>query len=78
MKRGLQIEAFAAKFYEGEMLNEHTGLKVPESGLVVCKDHPFIGASLDRVIQCECHGRGLLEIKCAVTCAPTVPTHETH
>ena len=28
--------------------------------------HQYLGASPDVVIKCECHGEGLLELKCAV------------
>ena len=33
-------------------------------GLYLCKDAPFLGASPDRVIECDCCDVGVLEIKC--------------
>jgi len=35
-----------------------------DSGLVVNPQWPFIGACPDGVIECDCCGRGVLEIKC--------------
>lgn len=37
---------------------------VQKSGLFICKDSPFLGASLDGQVQCKCCGAGVLEIKC--------------
>ena len=42
----------------------HNNLKISENGLFVNPQWPFIGASPDGIITCECCTRGVLEIKC--------------
>lgn len=42
----------------------HLNLSVSSSGLVVNPLYPYIGASPDGVVTCQCCGQGLLEIKC--------------
>ena len=37
---------------------------IKATGLHVRSDIPFIGAFLDALIECKCHKKGLLEIKC--------------
>ena len=49
--------------YEQAALKHHQGFTVEEAGLFVHPDMPFIGASPDRVINCECCGKGVLEVK---------------
>ena len=34
------------------------------SGLRICQSKPCIAASPDGLVECSCHGRGLVEIKC--------------
>ena len=43
----------------------HKKLKSEQDGLVVLPGKPFIAASPDLMIKCECCGVGLVEIKCA-------------
>ena len=38
-------------------------MKIHEQGFYVSLDYPFIGASPDGVIHCECHAPQLIEIK---------------
>ena len=56
----------------GEFLDsigmDHQDIKFEESGLVVNKDYPFIGATPDGIIHCSCHGTSLLEVKCPYSC----------
>jgi len=45
------------------MKDVHSGRK--ESGLIVSVEYPFIGASPDGNVQCECStGIGVLKVKC--------------
>ena len=32
--------------------------------LYVWRDHPYIGASPDAIVTCDCCGKGIVEIKC--------------
>ena len=64
---GISNEPVARSCYLKKMKKSHKKMIVKESGFVVNLDHPFIGASPDGVVSCECHGVGLLEIKCPWT-----------
>ena len=47
------------------MKDVHSGFVCKESGLIISITYPFIGASPDGNIQCECcTGIGVLEVKC--------------
>lgn len=43
---------------------DHIEFLVTKCGFIVNKSWPFIGASPDGILNCECCGRGVLEIKC--------------
>ena len=42
----------------------HDSFEVKESGLVIDAGIPCLGATPDRIALCNCHGKGVLEIKC--------------
>ena len=41
----------------------HNNFKIEESGLFLSTDYPFIGASPDGLVSCDCCGDGVCEIK---------------
>jgi len=43
---------------------QHTNLSISKSGFHICKNMPFLGASPDGCVLCDCHGKGVVEIKC--------------
>ena len=63
---GLKKEATAVKEFQKliEQQKNHSDIKITESGLHISKEHPFLGASPDRIWECECHGTALVEVKC--------------
>lgn len=62
---GIAMESHA-KMPVVKVLKEqnHKRMKSCDSGTVINQDNPFISASPDLVIECECCGKGLVEIKC--------------
>ena len=42
----------------------HENLKLDECELWIRPDIPFIGATLDGIIHCDCHGPRCVEVKC--------------
>ena len=52
----------------------HTNFEYRDSGLVVSTVHPYIGASPDGAVQCDCCGCGVLEIKCPYCIRESSPT----
>jgi len=64
-KWGCDHEDLAKSAYVDMMKDVHNGFVCKDSGLMVSSTHPFIGASPDGIIQCECcTGVGVLEVKC--------------
>ena len=62
---GCDHEDLTKSAYVDNMKDVHNGFVCKGSGLVVSCTHPFIGASPDGSIQCECcTGIGVLEVKC--------------
>ena len=50
--------------YKTLRLQEHQILVIQNTGLHVNAEFPYLGASPDGLSQCDCHGKGILEIKC--------------
>ena len=61
---GREKEPIAYKAYKDIVSPLHTECVIKETGLRICVDKPFIGASPDGIVTCECHGDGVIEIKC--------------
>ena len=40
------------------------GSTLKSSDFVISSDYPFLGASPDGLVSCDCCGEGLVEIKC--------------
>ena len=63
VKHGLALEPHA-KLKLQELFSHHKNMQFVETGLYVMKDHPYIGASADGILKCDCCGTFLVEIKC--------------
>ena len=63
-KWGISNESKAREAYEFSIADQHLNLSVADSGLHINENWPFLGASPDGLVFCECCGKGLCEIKC--------------
>ena len=55
----------AVTAYEAIIKSSHTNVSVSHSpGLHINPSYPHLGASPDAIIDCSCHGRGIVEVKC--------------
>ena len=63
-KWGCEHEKTALQEYEKFMIKTHDNFKVTAAGLVLHTSWPFLGASLDGFVTCDCCGDGCVEIKC--------------
>lgn len=63
MKHGISMEPHAASRYTSLMKSRHQKFHATHTGLVLCKDYPFLAASPDLLVNCTCCGQGLCEIK---------------
>jgi len=65
---GCEHESDAVEEFLDSFAMDHQDVKFKESGLVVNKEYPFLGATPDGIIQCSCHSTSLLEVKCPYRC----------
>ena len=61
---GCEHEKEALMSYKTQMMKNHLGFAISCCGFFVSVAHPFLGASPDALIQCDCCGEGVVEIKC--------------
>ena len=62
---GCEHETEAVTAYETIITTSHTSVSVSHSpGLHINPCFPHLGASPDAIIECSCHGRGMVEVKC--------------
>lgn len=60
---GITHETDGKLFYMDKLKNNHTNVSVNSCGLIINPKFPFLGASPDGIIYCDCCGKGCLEIK---------------
>ena len=61
---GIKQEDAARELYFKHTAPNHDCFVVSNSGLVINPQWPFIGAFPDGIVECNCCGKGVLEIKC--------------
>ncbi|KAL3888060.1 hypothetical protein ACJMK2_000442 [Sinanodonta woodiana] len=60
-------EATALKHYSAAISTQHQDVKITRTGLGLCMEKGFIGASPDALFSCSCCGNAVVEIKCPYT-----------
>ena len=61
---GIANEKVALNAYIQWSKHMHPNMKVEEAGLFVSKTDPYLAASPDAIVSCECCKKGVIEIKC--------------
>lgn len=61
---GVDNEERARNEYKKCMSSHHTNFQLRLSGFLIDSSKPFLGASADGIVCCDCHGMRTLEIKC--------------
>lgn len=69
---GCLNEENACQQYYAPSSTQHINFHIQLSGLHTDTQHPYLGATPDRIVSCDCCGTGLLEIKCPSTCKHAV------
>jgi hypothetical protein len=64
VKWGIQHEDECRQAYSSHQTHQHINFKTEPSGFAINSQHPFLGATPDGIISCDCCGKGALEIKC--------------
>ena len=49
-------------------VSKHRNFEVSDSGLVIHPSYPLMGSSPDSFVECDCCGRGVIEVKCPFSC----------
>lgn len=65
---GCEHESVARDTYVAGCKGSHRNFSVKDSGLFVPTSHPYLGASPDDLVSCDCCGCGVIEVKCPFTC----------
>ena len=55
------------------MKESHQQFEYTAAGLVINPLYPHLGASPDGYTECECCGKGIIEIKCPFSCKEGIP-----
>ena len=50
--------------YENLQKCKHTNFEIELTGLHIDAHFPALGSSPDALVNCDCHGMGVIEIKC--------------
>lgn len=61
---GVHNEGTGLKTCFGMMKGQHSNYGMYRIGLIVLPYYPFVGASPDAMIYCDCHGTRCVELKC--------------
>ena len=64
IKYGREHEEQARSCYENLQKFRHANFEIELTGLHIDARFPGLGASPDALVNCDCHGMGVLEIKC--------------
>ena len=64
MKWGVSDESDAIQDYLNVVNNIHNNFVYRQSGLVISTEFPYLGASPDGCVSCDCCTNGILEVKC--------------
>ena len=65
---GCNHEDSARQLYTQKLATEHEEFLVIQCGLILHPKFPFLGASIDGLVNCKCCNSGVLEIKCPFSC----------
>lgn len=57
-------EQDALRAYKDKMTAQHTNMAIRDAGLFISQERPYIGASPDAIVMCDCYGQGVVEVKC--------------
>jgi len=61
---GCAHEKKAIETFTAQINKKHQNVHIRDSGFVISTDHPFIGASPDALMSCDCCGTSIVEVKC--------------
>ena len=63
-KWGIENESVAKSAFIKRFSERHENAVIDESGLLISVEKPYIAASPDGIVSCDCCGKSCIEIKC--------------
>ncbi|XP_019636874.1 PREDICTED: uncharacterized protein LOC109479362 [Branchiostoma belcheri] len=66
-RHGCEQEERAIDVYKEYMESNHVNLQIKKCGLFISKEHPYLHATPDFLVSCDCCGMGCGEVKCPVS-----------
>lgn len=73
IRRGIESEREAVQTVVRILSESHTNVELHECGLFLCSQHPYLGASPDGLLTCNCCQPTLLEVKCPTADLTSLP-----
>ena len=73
MKHGISNEIHAKEKYKLISQKNHKNIVFSDPGMIISSEFPFLSATPDLEIECSCHGKGFVEIKCPTTVIGKTP-----
>ena len=58
----------AKSVYFAQAAENHKGFELHDTGLLLSTHRPYVGTSPDGLVNCDCCGKGVLEVKCPFCC----------
>ena len=74
MEHGINTEIHAKHKYKSLTRRFHKNMAYNDPEMTVFEEYPYFSATPDMEINCNCHGAGLVEIKCTATLIGKIPS----
>ena len=78
MKHDINTEIHAKHKYKSLTRRFHKNMTYNDPGMTVFEEYPYLSATPDMEINCNCHGADLVEIKCPATLIGKIPSIENY
>ena len=78
MKHGINTEMHAKHKYMSLTRRFHNNMTYNDPGMTVFEEYPYLSATPNMESNCNCHGAGLVEIKCPATLTGKIPSIENY
>ena len=78
MKHGINKEIHVKLKYKSLTTRLDKNMIYDDSGMTVFEEYLYLSAPPDMKINCNCHGSGLVEIKCSSTLMGKIPSIENY
>ena len=78
MKHGINTEIHVKHKYKSLARRFHKYMTYSDPGITVFEEYPYVSATPDMEINCNCHGAGLVQTKCPANLIGKIPSIENY